>query len=71
VTPAQAAPPPPPPKPLTEAEVKVLEEALQKAKVTDASSFWDTALAEAEGDSVRPDALSWEQAEKLGLIPKK
>jgi len=71
MTPAQAAPPHPPPKPLTEAEVKVLEEALQKAKVTDASSFWDTALAEAEGDSVRPDALSWEQAEKLGLIPKK
>lgn len=72
VVPASVGTPPPPPsKPLTQAEVKALEEALQKAKATDANSFWDTALAEAESESVRPDALSWEQAEKLGLIPKK
>jgi CheY-like chemotaxis protein len=66
-----AAPPQPPPKPLTEAEVKALEAALSKAKTSDANSFWDTALAEAEEESIRADALSWEQAEKLGLLPKK
>lgn len=71
VKPAPAAPPPPPPKPLTEAELKALDAAAAKLKTADANSFWDTALAEAESDSVRADALSWEQAEKLGLLPKK
>lgn len=66
-----AAPPAPPPKPLTEAEVKALEAALTQAKASDANSFWDTALADAEEESIRADALSWEQAEKLGLLPKK
>jgi hypothetical protein len=63
------ATPPPPPKPLTEAELKALDAAAAKLKTADANSFWDTALAEAESDSVRADALSWEQAEKLGLLP--
>ncbi len=67
-----AAPPPPPPaKPLTEAELKALDAALSQAKSSDANSFWDTALAEVEEESIRADALSWEQAEKLGLLPKK
>jgi CheY-like chemotaxis protein/predicted regulator of Ras-like GTPase activity (Roadblock/LC7/MglB family) len=68
---APAAPPPPPPKPLTEAELKALEAALSQTKSVDADSFWDTALAEAEEESIRADALSWDQAEKLGLLPKK
>lgn len=66
-----AAPPQPSPKSLTEAELKALEAALSQAKSSDANSFWDTALAEAEEESIRADALSWEQAEKLGLLPKK
>ena len=72
-SPNMAAPPaaPPPAKPLTEAEVKALEAALSKAQTADANSFWDTALAEAGEESIRADALSWEQAEKLGLLPKK
>lgn len=68
---AATAAPPPPPKPLTEAELKALETALSQAKSSDANSFWDAALADAEEESIRADALSWEQAEKLGLLPKK
>ncbi|MGH2521559.1 MAG: response regulator [Anaerolineales bacterium] len=68
---AAASAPKPPPKPLSEQEIKALEEAAKKVKEADAASFWDTAMAEAAAESVRPDTLSWEQAEKLGLIPKK
>jgi CheY-like chemotaxis protein len=60
-----------PPKPLTEEELKALDEAAKKVSSQAADSFWDEALAEAEATDVRPDALSWEQAEKLGLVPKK
>jgi hypothetical protein len=69
--PPPAAPPAPPPKPLTEAELTALDDAAKKAKAADANSFWDIALADAESQSARADALSWEQAEKLGLLPKK
>ena len=61
-----------PATPLTEAELKALDEAAKKASSQDAVSFWDTALAEVEEKaSSRSDALTWEQAEKLGLIQKK
>jgi FixJ family two-component response regulator len=61
----------PPPKPLTEEEIKALDEAAKKVSREEAASFWDSVLDEAEEAEVRPDALSWEQAEKLGLVPKK
>jgi DNA-binding response OmpR family regulator len=68
------APPPPVQEiagpPLTEAELKALDEAARKVSSDAAASFWDAALTEAEATDVRPDALSFEQAEKLGLIPK-
>jgi hypothetical protein len=49
-----------------------LDEAAKKVSAQDALSFWDTALAEVEEKaSTRSDALTWEQAEKLGLIQKK
>jgi DNA-binding response OmpR family regulator len=57
--------------PLTEAELKALDEAAKKVSSQDASSFWDSLLTETEATDVRPDAISWEQAEKLGLVPKK
>ncbi len=57
--------------PLTEAELKVLDEAAKKVSGQDATSFWDSVLTETEATDVRPDALSFEQAEKLGLVPKK
>jgi CheY-like chemotaxis protein len=66
-----AVAPAPPPKPLTAEELKALDEAAKKVSTQSAASFWDEALAESEATDVRPDALSWEQAEKLGLVPKK
>jgi DNA-binding response OmpR family regulator len=72
-TPAPAAPPPAAPAaPLTEAELKSLDEAAKKVSLQDALSFWDVALNEVEEKAAaRSDALTWEQAEKLGLIQKK
>jgi hypothetical protein len=72
LAPAPAAPPPPPPKPLSEAEVKALEDAAKKVTSKAAASFWDTLSEETETEAkdVRPDAITFEQAEKLGLVPK-
>ncbi len=64
------AAPAPPPKPLTEAEVKALEEAAKKVTSKDAASFWDSVEEETEATDVRPDAITFEQAQKLGLAPK-
>jgi len=78
-TPA-AAPPTPPPEPqpappappLTDAELKALDAAAKKVNLQDALSFWDVAAVdEEEKTHSRSDALTWEQAEKLGLIQKK
>lgn len=74
--PAPVMAPPPPVQevtgpPLTEAELRALDEAARKVSSGAAASFWDTVLTEAEATDVRPDALSFEQAEKLGLVPKK
>lgn len=69
----RAEPPKEPPKPMTAEELKALDEALSKTQTStqSADSFWDAALSESEVSNVRSDALSWEQAEKLGLIPPK
>jgi len=71
--PAAAAPVPAAPAvPLTDAELKSLDEAAKKVSLQDALSFWDVALGEVEEKgAARSDALTWEQAEKLGLIQKK
>lgn len=72
--PAPVAAPPPAPakpeKPLTEAELKALDEALAKLKAEDASAFWDSLQEAEEGDTgaVRSDAISFEEAQKMGLI---
>jgi hypothetical protein len=64
--------PAPPAAPLTEAELKALDEAAKKVNMQDALSFWDIAAVEGEEKAgARSDALTWEQAEKLGLIQKK
>jgi CheY-like chemotaxis protein len=68
--PLPEAPPPAPAKPLTEKELKALDEAAKKVDSKQAASFWDEASIETEASDVRSDALSFEQAEKLGLIPK-
>lgn len=64
VTPARPA------APLTPAELKRLDEAASKVTSEAAASFWDNA---GDGDlgEVNGDTLSWEQAEKLGLLPPK
>jgi len=70
--PAPTPEPPPelPARPLTPEEIRALDEAAQKVAAADANSFWEAVLADAEVGGVRPDALSWEQAQKLGLVPK-
>ncbi len=65
--PAAAAPA----KPLTEAELKALDEAMKKIKAQDANSFWDSLEEEPEAADFRPGAISLEDAEKLGLVEKK
>jgi len=61
-----------PATPLTEAELKALDAAAKKVNLQDALSFWDiAAVEEEEKTNTRSDALTWEQAEKLGLIQKK
>jgi two-component system response regulator (stage 0 sporulation protein F) len=65
--PAPAAPA----RPLTEEELKALDEALNKVKVADANSFWDSLAEETEASGSGSNALSFEEAEKLGLVPKK
>jgi DNA-binding response OmpR family regulator len=65
-----AAPPSPPPPPLTPEELKALDDAAAKVTADAAASFWD-AVGDGELGEVRSDTLSWEQAEKLGLLPPK
>jgi DNA-binding response OmpR family regulator len=64
-------PPPAPAAPLTAAELKALDEAAQKVTADSAASFWDQASDGTDIGDVRSDTLSWEQAQKLGLLPKK
>jgi len=73
---ARAAPteptlPPVVEKPLTEAELQALDRALADLKSQDAQAFWETLEAAAQAEPVRADALSFEEAEKLGLVEKK
>lgn len=69
--PPDTAPPPPPAepaKPLSPEELKRLDEAAAKVTSEAAASFWDQ-VDHADLGETRGDTLSWDQAEKLGLLP--
>lgn len=73
--PAEPAPPPAPEHAaLTEGviplEPKALDEVAQRLKGQDVRGFWEAALAEAVAGEADANALSFEQAQKLGLVPK-
>jgi CheY-like chemotaxis protein len=62
---------PAPVEPVMEIRADVLDAAAGNTAATDLDSFWDQALSETEGDSgTQGNALSFEQALKLGLTPK-
>jgi hypothetical protein len=67
---APPAPPASPAAPLTPEELKLLDEAASKVTADAAASFWDSAGTNDLGE-LNSDTLSWEQAQKLGLLPKK
>ena len=50
---------------------KALDDAARKVTADSAASFWDEASDGTDIGDVRSDTLSWEQAQKLGLLPKK
>ncbi len=52
------------------AEEPALEELLQQAPAQDADAFWEAALADASTEQTSVNALSYEQAQTLGLLPK-
>jgi hypothetical protein len=67
----EKAPPPPPPE--VEVDDATLKEALSKTEAVDVDAFWDTLGSrndELTGDAVaNEDALSFEEALQLGLLP--
>jgi CheY-like chemotaxis protein len=66
--PTEPAQPPVAEKPLTEAELQALDQALAGLKGQDAHAFWDAVDEAAEAEPVRANALTFEEAEKLGLV---
>jgi len=71
--PKPVAPPPPPPeppkpevpeKPLTEADLKALDDAFKKVTNVDAGSFWDLAV-EDDAAGQEKAGMTWEEFEKL------
>jgi len=73
--PVASAPPPlytPEPEPTEVLDIKSeeLDAASKSLNTSDLDSFWDEATTEGEGGSSRANALSFEQATKLGLVPK-
>jgi len=42
----------------------------QKIKIKDANAFWDEAVEKHGNPPLNPDVLSYEQAKKLGLMPR-
>jgi hypothetical protein len=60
-----------PSAPLTPAELQALEDASQRVTPEAAASFWENAGDGGDLDDGGADTISWEQAEKLGLIPPK
>jgi len=71
--PAAVAPPAPPAvEPVKEVSERELAKAARRVGSKDVKSFWDDAIADThELDKAEGDALSYEQARKLGLLPEK
>jgi CheY-like chemotaxis protein len=66
------APAPPPVEPVKEVSARDLATAARKVGSKDVKSFWDDAIADTHAlDKAEGDALSYEQARKLGLMPEK
>lgn len=63
-------PAPEPAQPAVEIRAEVLDAAAGSVQQADLDSFWDEALTQTEGESTTGNALSFEQALKLGLVPK-
>ncbi|MBI3362159.1 MAG: response regulator [Chloroflexi bacterium] len=61
------APPAPAAPPIPDT---VLDEVLKKTAAQDVHAFWDAAAEEALAEETKANALSFEQAQKLGLVPK-
>lgn len=72
VQPTPVAPPPPPvvEKPMTPEELKALEAALAGLGNQNANAFWDNLGEEGDEAVAGASALSFEEAEKQGLIKK-
>ena len=61
----------PPAEPAIEIKADVLDAASKSLSTADLDSFWDEATTQTEGgEETRGNALSFEQAVKLGLVPK-
>jgi CheY-like chemotaxis protein len=70
---ASSSPPPlyaPEPAEVLDIKSEELDAASKALSTNDLDSFWDEATTEGEGGSARANALSFEQATKLGLVPK-
>lgn len=70
---ASAAPPPiytSEPAEVLDIKFEELDAASKSLSTNDLDSFWDEANTQSEGGSARANALSFEQATKLGLVPK-
>lgn len=63
-------PPQPPAEPAIAIEATALDAAAKDVMKQDVDAFWNDAVASTDGGDTRGNALSFEQALKLGLIPK-
>jgi CheY-like chemotaxis protein/predicted regulator of Ras-like GTPase activity (Roadblock/LC7/MglB family) len=63
-------PEPEPALPVLDIRTDVLDAAATSLNELDLDSFWDEAVSEVESAATRGSALSFEQALKLGLVPK-
>jgi CheY-like chemotaxis protein len=68
---SELLPPPEPAEPVIEIKADVLDAASKSLTTADLDSFWDEAATQTEGgEETKGNALSFEQAVKLGLVPK-
>jgi len=66
----EPAPEPEPAQPAIDIRSEVLDAAAGSLAQADLDSFWDEALTQTENEGTKGNALSFEQALKLGLVPK-
>ena len=68
---APVPPAPPPVEPVREVSARELASAARKVGGKDVASFWDDAVADSKDlNPAEGDALSYEQARRLGLLPE-